>query len=226
MSEVKSKERPMLFGTPMVKAILDGHKSMTRRVLKVQPEWVDSKNPMVSSGWSYVNPKSSQKLSSYPNAKDFGEALAGVIKCSYGQIGDRLWVRETWSTHACFDDVKPKDLTVRSVHYWANGLVQTGKKRPSIFMPRWACRILLEITEIRVERLNQISREEAVKEGLLKLPATGRYVINQGDQYFGMASNNPCEVFEWLWESINGEGSWATNPWVWVICFKKLEQTA
>lgn len=90
-------------------------------------------------------------------------------------------------------------------------------------MPRWASRITLEITNVGVQRLQSISQNDAAREGLIKLPATGRYCINQGDQYFGAASHDAHEVFSWLWESIYGEESWQANPWVWVIEFKRVE---
>ena len=88
------------------------------------------------------------------------------VPCPYGAPGDRLWVRETWSTHACFDDVPPAHLTTRSLHYWADGKIQTGKGRPSIHMPRWASRIDLEVTGVRVERLQAISGSDALAEGI------------------------------------------------------------
>ena len=98
-----------------------------------------------------------------------------------------------------------------------------GRWRPSIHMPRWASRITLEITGVRAQRLNDCSAADAAAEGLIKLPASGRYVVEQGDQYFGAASHDPREVYAWLWEHINGVGSWAANPWVWIVEIKRIE---
>lgn len=89
-------------------------------------------------------------------------------------------------------------------------------------MPRWASRIQLEITKVGVQRLQEISSGDAVREGICQLPASGRYCINPGDQYFGGASHSAKEVYSWLWESIYGEGSWQANPWVWVIEFERV----
>jgi hypothetical protein len=158
--------------------------------------------------------------------------LAGDA-CQYGDIGERIWVRET--TKADYDTADTVVLAKYSAddsyvlydhddehkkvidHWWYSKDVC-----PSIHMPRDKSRINLEITSVRVERLNDISEKDAANEGLLKLPATGRYAINQGDQYFGMADHDPRIVFSWLWESINGAVSWQQNPWVWVIEFKRV----
>jgi hypothetical protein len=95
--------------------------------------------------------------------------------------------------------------------------------KPSIHMPRKASRIALNVTEVRIERLQDISVQDAQAEGLLKLNASGRFVVEQGDQYFGLADSDPREVFKLLWERINGEGSWGSNPWVWAVEFRRIE---
>ncbi len=196
------KERPILFNAPMVCAIVEGRKTQTRRLLTPQPHTVEpgqSRWMVGKLGW----------LSHEP-VQDFIDA------CPYGQPGDQLWVREAWSTHACFDAVPPAKLTTRSIHYLADGKIGTGKGRPSIHMPRWACRILLEITAVRVERLNDIRRDDAVAEG----------VERNGFGFKAEGENRPrgaYEAYRALWESINGAGSWERNPWVWVVEFKSVE---
>lgn len=155
------KERPILFSGPMVKAILAGKKTQTRRLVKA--------------------PRGSEPSHA---GVDFG--------CPYGQLFDRLWVRESWQcNHADQDRSK--------VNYRADGrdrLLWT----PSIHMPRWASRITLEVTDVRVQRLQDISEEDAKAEG-----AEGR------------------EAFASLWDAINGNrASWASNPWTWAIGFRVL----
>lgn len=209
------KQRPILFKSEMVQAILAGRKTQTRRALKMQPSWVESNNPLVSSGWQYKGKKGLPKLSSWPTKEDFATALLECEKCPYGKIGDQLWVREAWSTHAEFDGVMPSSLETRSIHYWADGECQTGKKRPSIHMPRWASRILLEITDIRVERLQDISEEDAQAEGCDNSKSESAIEVGWYEK--------PRRAFERLWESINGVGSWEANPWVWVVEFKVVQ---
>ncbi len=211
------KERAINFKAHEVTAIIEGKKTQLRRVLDCDHPVVTGFVPNGDGGWWKGTAKSEAVIQQYISTFPFG------VKCPYGVVGDRLWVRESWSTHACFDAEMPSLLETHSIHYWADGKCQTGKKRSSAHMPRKYSRILLEITNIRVERLNQISRVDAVKEGLHQLPVTGRYVINKGDQYFGGASSNPCEVFQWLWEGINGTNSWSVNPWVWVVEFKIIQ---
>jgi hypothetical protein len=176
------KERPILFSAPMVRALLDGSKTQTRRVI------------------------ADRHLLGGPPT----DALLEM--CPYGQPGDRLWVREAWTTHACFDDIPPRDLTTRSLHYQADGLIKTGKNRPSMFMPRWASRITLEITDMRVERLQDISEADAKAEGLTC--QNGLYAT-PGQVW----QIDPRKAYRDLWESINGP---VANPWVWVIEFKRV----
>ena len=183
------KERPILFSAPMVRALLAGTKTQTRRIVKV--------------------PKRFEGFSSPAHAGvDFG--------CPYGAVGDRLWVRETWGLG--FEDGEGGYSAIP----WTGADPQKDGKafyradfndppdaprrpwRPSIHMPRWASRITLEITGVRVERLRDISQSDAMDEGVsVGSPATFQAVA----------------AFRDLWESINGEGSWNENPFVWVVCF-------
>ncbi len=194
-------ERGMIFNGQMVRAILDGRKTQTRRPVKF---------PVIDKNMGC-------ELAGNELA---GELAAGNYWNSpFGKPGDRIWVRETFSTVP--DQDEPAGCS--ALLYAADGNSPYGKWTPSIHMPRWASRILLEIANIGVQRLNSISQADAAREGLIKLPATGRYCLNQGDQYFDGASYDAREVFSWLWESIYGDGSWQANPWVWVIEFKRIE---
>lgn len=119
--------------------------------------------------------------------------------CPYGKPGDRLWCRES-----CWIDG-----ATNHVHYCATDMQNAPKKTPSIFMPRWASRIILEVVAVRVERLQEITKEDCLTEGIR--PVKG----NNGD---------PTYAYSRLWESINGSGSWDANPFVWVITFKRVEK--
>ena len=167
------KELPILFSGPMVRAIIAGRKTQTRRIIKPQPQ---------------------------PNGKRLERGVSPWV------CGDHLWVRETFSI--------PFKGALQWV-YRADGAAPFGKWKPSIFMPRAFSRLTLEIISVRVERLQQISGADAVAEGInceepFKVPYCGEYVATAKLRY------------RHLWESINGAGSWAENPWVWVIGFKKL----
>lgn len=184
------KERPILFSAPMVRAILDGRKTQTRRVVKFIPELGDPKY------WCKMAVSEPAKLS----------FLAGDYTryCPYGQPFERLWVKETFSAHGAFG-------VSGRVCYRAD--IPDGREphgahwRPSIFMPRLASRITLEITAVRVERLQAISRGDAMAEGC-PFPNMAK-----GD--------NPRHWYADLWAAINGPDSWAANPYVWVIEFKR-----
>lgn len=206
------KERGMIFNAEMVRAILDGRKTQTRRIVKSDCMDIGEKDDGTLWPWR-----------EHDNGGDYW------YPCPFGEVGDRIWVRETF---AAFDadwkfPGRPHDLKDGpwpNVIYPASGSeVPPGTLRPSIHMPRWASRITLEITGVGVQRLQSISPNDASREGLIKLPATGRYCLNQGDQYFGGASHDAREVFSWLWESIYGAESWQSNPWVWAIEFKRIE---
>ncbi|EPK7406919.1 morphogenetic protein [Klebsiella aerogenes] len=195
-------ERGMIFNAEMVRAILDGRKTQTRRPVRFP---ILDKN--LGCGLA------GNELA--------GELSAGnYLNSAFGKPGHRIWVRETWTP----ESIDAEDGSY-SPDYRAtpNGQPLDGRWTPAIHMPRWASRILLEITNVGVQRLQSISPNDAAREGLVKLPATGRYCINQGDQYFGGASHDAREVFSWLWASIYGEESWSANPWVWVIEFKRVE---
>ena len=183
-------EHPILFSDEMVKAILEGRKTQTRRVLRKQPRDISPMN--VPNMWMIHK-----------------ESGAGqIIGCNYGRPGDRLWVRETWAKAI------PLGASIhaeRVYHYRADGDV-LPKWKPSIFMPRWASRITLEIVRVRVQRLQEISGDECTLEGV--------------EVAWSDPNNNEQEraAFQNLWDRINAARGcgWNVNPWVWVIEFKKL----
>jgi hypothetical protein len=223
------KERPILFSGAMVCAILDGRKTQTRRVLKRQP-YVSVSNPPyfsdVEAGDVFVCPDIA------PTTSVRGSVLAecerpGVYHCMgqkqfaekhspYGVSGDRLWVRET---HGFGGDAYAPDVYYRATH--PDAPIQ-GRWHPSIHMRREDSRIVLEIIDVRVERLNDCSEADAIAEGLHVLPASGRYVVSPGEQYAGLADSDPRAVYADLWDRINGTGAWEANPWVWVVEFKRI----
>lgn len=184
------KTHPILFSTPMVQAILAGRKTMTRRVIKPQPKGVEGfPSEQVCAAWQngFVN-----------------------VKCPYGEYDSAfdtasglLWVRET------FSEMPDGDIVLKAGFPDAAHLDDIPPKwKPSIFMPRWTSRITLEITDIRVERLQDISHEDAVNEG-----------VNGG---FGENYDCAKHSFMCLWQKINGTKSWDDNPWVWAICFRPI----
>lgn len=197
------KEIPILFSAPMVRAILDGRKTQTRRIVKLPRGWADKypicdpfAMPPAVWWWNGVH-----------------ERVGVRQECPYGQPGDRLWVREAFSA------MGDKSRQASPIFYRADRATDNCGWTPSIHMPRWASRILLEITDVRVERLQEISEADAKAEGTFgPEPA----VVGGEDCEIGFPSH--VQEFRHLWESINGEGSWIENPWVWVIEFKRINQ--
>jgi len=218
------KDRPILFSAPMVRAILEGRKTQTRRVVK--PVGNDEGFVIIdygNGGWPY---RSDDGDSTTHTVKRGGNLYHDETPhaCPYGQPGDRLWVREAWATHVCFDNIPPRDLTTRSIHYQADGKVETGKYRQAFHMPRWPSRILLEVTGVRVERLQDISEEDAKAEGADCL-ITANCTAEQRELLAMPLMDDATPYrngYALLWESINGDGSWEANPWVWVIEFKRV----
>jgi hypothetical protein len=188
-------ERPILFSTPMAQAILDGRKTQTRRIIKPQGSAVCFDVAMKIDG--------SDK---WPRNLDDDERYLSYMKCPYGKIGDILWCRETW-----------QKIEGDRFIYKADSIIWGGKWKPSIFMPKAACRIKLEIINIRVEKLLDISEEEAKAEGV------ELYNNYDGTKGGWGAPVTFKEGYQFLWESINGKDSWNLNPWVWVISFKRIK---
>ncbi len=187
------EERPIIFKGEMVRAILEGRKTQTRRAKGL--ERVNS-NP--DDFWLHIESSNGLWIFDQPS----GDLVA--LKCPYGQAGDRLWVRETWG-----QAINIAEGDTGTLYYKAtNETNWQGKWHPSIHMPRWASRILLEITEVRVERVQEISLVSIRKEGISDNRATG---------------NAPFQLQKWidLWNSIHGSDAWERNDWVWVISFKR-----
>ena len=211
------KERPILFSAAMVRAILAGKKTQTRRIVKPQPSNV------CTDYWRVVASTRRSMIDTWiprggvPN--EFGEfpKRGKHVRCPYGVPGDRLWVRECWGLF----DTQPSDGPDRAhVFYRATDGNRRELRyqlwRSSIHMPRWASRITLEVVAVRVERLQDISNNDAIAEG-----CNGeRWLDPDGSEGRGV---EPWEQFRELWESINGTESWSANPWVWVVEFKRLE---
>lgn len=201
MDVATKKERPILFSGPMVRALLDGSKTQTRRVVKRQPP-----ADVASIRVSHYHPTViDRRGDEQPGAEIFGaysDDGEWGSKFPYGEPGDRLWVRET------FRDYTEHEL---GLAYRADWPDENIKRQwiPSIHMPRWASRISLEVTAVRVERLQDISRGDAMDEGCpFPNMATG---------------DDPRTWFSDLWSQINGAASWDANPWVWVVEFKRIE---
>lgn len=191
------KERGILFSGRLVRAILAGRKSQTRRVLGNR-DWVPA-----SGGFTPA-----------PTSRQYGEA------------GDRLYVREAWRTVESLDELRPVQLAETvPIRYEADGAERgkfrepVGRYRHGRFMPRWASRITLEVTDVRVQRLQDITAEDALAEGVeLGVPLD---VIANGERskavYF-----DARVAFAHLWCGVNGPDAWKANPWVWVIEFKRV----
>ncbi|HGW3748289.1 TPA: hypothetical protein ACNIBN_001899 [Klebsiella pneumoniae] len=210
------KERGMIFNGEMVRAILDGRKTQTRRPIK----WKQTRFTEIGER---------EDGSKWPWSEDAEHACDFWHPCPFGAVGDRIWVRETFCT---VDDTQyggEKWVDYRATPKFeashpagwdcAPNDAEAIKWRPSIHMPRWASRILLEITDVRVERLNAISQEDAQAEGM---ELTG-WRPTYSDPDSGGEVMTPYDNFAELWSSIYGEGSWKTDPWVWVIEFKRVE---
>ena len=218
------KEKPILFSGPMVRAILDGRKTQTRRVCKLDiPEDADEVFvwPAVKPMEHHANPGLwARKNQSSDNATDGWLRFLGPSP--HGMRGDRLWVRETWAPCSTFDASEESGAIYREDN-WRNGCEPNAKWRPSIHMPRWASRITLEVTGVRVERLQDISEADARAEGLPVHVVEHTFRKCYRDDSGRAARRIKC--FQDLWDSIaSPEHSWAANPWVWVYEFRRAER--
>jgi hypothetical protein len=221
MSTTAVKERPIIFSAPMVRAILDGRKTQTRRIVK---------------GAEYF----ACLTGDCPHDRQSECDESMPLFCPYGKVGDRLWVRETWAngidnTSQCLiayraspgygrlklcdnegegdpvgigDDVSPAAV---------------GPWRPSIHMPRWASRIALELTEVRVQRVQDIGHDGRRAAGVMAEGITPEQIAIE--QKWFHPDDAPAIAFSRLWESVNGKGSWSRNDWVWAITFRRVEAT-
>ena len=230
------KERPILFSAPMVRAILAGTKTQTRRVVKRQPAdlWPDGVECYSDARGPFRVDLANVRVRLDDNGLSYDAAccFAGPIACSYGQPGDRLWVRETgWERPERSRRMLSEGAdTWVPFYYDADGWDEQDhadfkawgfKRRPSIHMPRWASRILLEIVSVRVERLQEISAQDAVSEGVTQqMRSDMGWAAEESEETFN--ARQARSTFGMLWESINGAGSWAANPFVWVVEFKRV----
>jgi hypothetical protein len=216
MSMTTIKERPILFSGPMVRALLDGRKTQTRRVVKPQPEPCND-----GTGRFYLGPcrggDPRRHIAALPTGLDL-HAMA----CPYGVPGDRLWVKETmaWSrnegqcTHGIQHPEEPPDLVYVADGATVQNVPDEYEPRrdtvSSIHMPRWASRITLEVVSVRVERVDDITEADAIAEGMQTLPASQWYPTWR-------------DTFLSLFYDLNGRAPRGTNPWVWVVEFKRVE---
>lgn len=228
----QAKERPILFSGPMVRAILDGRKTVTRRPIKPSMRGFD-----VSFELHQQDDGSWRPMHTFDESCMDDQGTEHPVVCPFGKPGDRLWVRETWYCDH-FEVMrgpylKPADLDVTEARddgtlvYAADGLTPYEAEqpvwKPSIHMPRWASRILLQITDVRVERLQDISGHQALAEGVRLCSdhaECGDWYHVEGIETY---SADPRKSFELLWTGINGADSWSVNPWVWAVEFERVQ---
>lgn len=204
-------ERPILFSAPMVRAILEGRKTQTRRVVKPQPEINEHGN--LCGEW-LQKPLDGLLL---PKLQDI------IIHCPYGQPGDRVWVPEAFRIFdrseecACYDSCTCAAMDGKPIY--RDDEDDGSKWFPASRMHKNQSRILLEIVSVRVERLQDISDRDAIAEGIKQVESDGWENYDGTGGYWG----SPINSFETLWESINGLGSWESNPWVWVVEVRRVQ---
>lgn len=191
------KERPILMTPENAQKVFEGTKTQTRRIVKD------------------INP-------TFLLESPTGQQIHNAMRCPYGEVGDRLWIRESWQEKAwsltelnrvgfLSAPRNPRETYCNQALYaihkggYNRAIGDPGKWKPSIHMPRWACRTVVELTEVRVERLQSITDEDVIAEGV-------------------SANTQHLAAFVVLWESINGKGSWALNPWVWVLTIKLVKE--
>jgi hypothetical protein len=210
------KESGIVFTGESILSIREGQKTQTRRVMKYQP----SETPEVFKA-------SLNKFGTKPVTAAWWDG--GICILPYGNVGDHLWVREAWRTESdAYNDLSPSQMSgEETILYDANGdwsnNKTVGRYRHARFMPRWASRILLEITGVRVERLQDISEADAKAEGVEYDHSEIDFIYWIGD-YFGKTRTTESAVacYRILWGSIHGDGSWAANPYVWRISFQRV----
>lgn len=215
-TETKVKELPILMHARSIRGILEGRKTQTRRIVKPQPlhiEWFAHQN-----GWCGRF---------RDDGGTAGDPAYRMVKCPYGVPGDRLWVRETWR----YDDNPkayrgiPLDDRRRVIYSGSENWDEVERlvpadnslrrKRPSIHMPRWACRLVLEVTGVRVERLHDITAKDIMAEGV---------TTEQRNHQARWFSQPWHMAFRELWDDTNGDGAWDRNDWVWVVEFNQFRR--
>ena len=225
----KMKEYPLLLKSEMVRAILEGRKTQTRCPIVPQPILIDSR----TWEWPYPSTFDEEKnkwiLSKASWGKNIDPANCMINFCPW-QVGDRLWVRETWRVDRLNESIKSNNLeSGQWVQYKSDNDIWAtypGRWRPSIHMPRWASRITLEITNIRVERIQEISEEDVIAEGFNSTTWNGELTIFRPPAN-GFDDIPATQYFMDFWDSIyapKGYG-WKDNPWVWVREFRRINET-
>lgn len=227
------KERGIIFSGPMVRAILDGRKTVTRRIIKPQPRWVES-----SGRWSYDIPKSRRKKGCCTFVCDASRRWWEYLLLDQWeyQVGQKLWARETWQLFDIFHDdwnggydgetwsapiPKKKPSQNYMLQYQADGMSDCDHWRPSIHMPKWASRIWLEVVSVRPERLTEITEEDAKAEGVEPWQHDPRQPMTTGE----LGSLCPYRGgFACLWDDLHPDGpTWKDGPWVWRVEFKQVQ---
>jgi len=232
------KEIPILFSTPMVQAIMAGRKTMTRRIAAV-PVGDHHGTDIMDWGLS-KHPYQNDNMWLYNIQTDVDDYATIELKAKYGKCDDLLWVRETWGVGSRPDpfvggvdgfEFKADEMMIDEKEYlpiypcddFDFGNYDKNGWRPSIHMPKVAARIWLQVTDVRVERLNDIIEADAIAEGVEKIdysPFPWKYY---GSEYAGCSDARTS--FQSLWQLINGDESWEANPWVWVVSYKVLSTT-
>lgn len=219
------RERPIIFNADMVRAVLDGRKTQTRRIIK----WRELNKGL---NLQFSGLRVSEELGGWvieSNSRTSSEWRCQPTPCPFGAVGDRLWVRETFRVHSRATDVATLVYKTSEQQSWTQQTHRVPIEKcnkpavvdtwtPSIHMPRWASRITLEITGVRVERLQDISRADAIAEGGPKSHPS----IDAVSQDYGFPDFSRS-WFGQTWWSIYGEESWKANPWVWVVEFKRVD---
>lgn len=224
--------RPIPFTMAMILSLLDGRKGQTRRIVTPQPHLSPHHEPVCAESrggrrWVFMT---------HTDRPDYGWATGGVL-CPYGEVGDYLWVKENWAQRRDLDHLNGTQLYesgVRTAWYWADGPSKccntgcagaAGRVRTARFMPRWASRLTLRITNIRVERLQDISEADAIAEGIEHNPALDPVGPCKWRVYTQphTGTDSPVYSYQTLWESINGAESWVANPFVWCLSFSVIK---
>jgi hypothetical protein len=245
MDSTKAKERPILFSGPMVRAIIAGTKTVTRRIVEPmagqQREWLTRElldavphGEMKAGGWQMHHPKAGTVFQGVFVDHD---SPLGWIRCPYGVPGDRLWVREAWAFEDCGEDGHRLIWQADRAAAWASDVAriaagafymdadyQPTRWRPSIHMPRAFSRINLEIASVRAERLQDIADDDIRAEGVTPDVVAEMLDGKRGEPHLlDMVAPKPRDVWRLGWDAINGQRApWSTNPWVWRVEFRRL----
>jgi hypothetical protein len=198
-------DRPLIFSDPMIRALLDGRKTQTRRIIR----GVGNDNCMT------LRKATTKRTGLRTHVIDAGNY--GLLPYT---VGDRLWVRETWQPHSLYADRAPRNIPPSIVFYKADGGHSPSLPwKPGIHMPRWASRLTLVVTDVRVQRLQGISEADAIAEGLVRGAGAAGWVWSAEGMPGDLWRACPRQTFSGLWNRINGLGAWDANPWVTAISF-------